>query len=261
MCNEMNREMAADVLREQFEAEERDGFGRLSVIPDTQVWRFLHYYRTLDAAEAVRLKVALALRGAARFVPSDAQVYRSQPPDPALGRCNDATQRLGTEWKFNSLKLLKMTAGWVRSKHPRAKAEMRHVHVPDEIIQWIEGMDTCKAPELRKLVKLALHSRFGLKAENNGGGVWIYKHPANSQPFSVEIDYGGTWGQQLRYEIHIESPLVSRSVRGVRYESLMGIGGGDWDFITTGNADQSIAALCDLIDHTVRLVDRVFAKG
>ena len=257
----MNQEVVAAMLREEFEKEERNGFPLFSLTPDTCVWRFLHYYRTLDPATAARLKLALAGRGAAWFVPPNTQSLGSQTSDPTLERCHAATQRLYAEWKFNSLKLLKMTVGWVRSEHPRAKAAMQHVHVPEEVVQWIEGLTTCKAPELRKLVKLALQARFGLKPENSGGGVWLYKHPANSQPFSVEIDYGGTWGQQLRYEIQIDDAQLPLRFRGVRYESLLGVGGGDWDFITTGNADQTVALLCDLIEHTVDLVRRVSAKG
>lgn len=254
----MNLEVVAATLREEFEREEQSAFACLSRIPDTLTARFLEHYRTLDSSEATRLKAALAVHGAGWFAPPEARLSL-RTIDPALERCHKVTQSLCADWKFNSLKLLKMTIGWVRSEHPRAKAEMKNVHVPDEIIRWVEGLTTCKAPELRKLVKLAFQSRFGLKPKDCGGSVWVYKHPVNSQPFSVEIDYGGTWGQQLRYEIHIDGLTIPRGLQGTRYESLMGVSGGDWDFITTGNADQSVALLCDLIRHTVDLVKRILA--
>jgi hypothetical protein len=257
----VNREVVVAVLRQEFEREEQANFARLAKIPDTLTSRFLEYYRTLETSEADRLKSALARRGAEWFLPSDPPPLGLRELDPALERCLDATQRLAVEWRFNSLKLLKMTVGWVRSEHPRAKAEMQHVHIPAETIRWVEGLTTCKAAELRKLVKLAFHSRFGLKPENDGGGVWRYRHPTNSQPFHVEIDYGGTWGQQLRYGIHIENPLLPRRLQGMQYETLLGAGGGDWDFITTGNADQSLALLCDLIQDTVDLANRVLTIG
>src|SRR5688500_12390256 len=100
----MNRELVAAALRDEFEREEQSGFARLSKVPDTLILRFLEHYRTLDPGEAALLKAALALRGAAWFLPPDPHLLGLQTLDPVLERCHNAMQRLGAEWRFNSLK-------------------------------------------------------------------------------------------------------------------------------------------------------------
>ena len=249
----MNPAGAIALFRQAFEQEERGAFDRLARIPDTHVRRFLHAYRQLAPEETERVKSALATRAAKRLYPDDITVTSAETD--ALETLREQVIR-ESDWQFIPLKTLKMSAGFCQSKHPKVQAQLQGYQMPERVLGWVNGLTTCKAAELRKLVKFSFQRRFGLKAENEGGGVWAYRRAEGNGPFEVEIDYGGTWGQQLRYWVHVNEPRFGGWVRRVNYESLIGVGVGDWDFITEGQADQCIALLTDLVDETVKLVRR-----
>jgi hypothetical protein len=161
------------------------------------------------------------------------------------------------DWQFMSLKLLKMAAGMSRSDHPAMKRQMNGCRMPKDVLGWIDGLTTCKATELRKLVKRACASRFGFVAENLGGGNWVYHRADGRGQFEIEIDYGGTWGQQLRYSVFLGERRAGTPPRGLRFECLLGAGSGDWDFITESTADQDIALLLDLVEYVVNIPARL----
>jgi len=164
---------------------------------------------------------------------------------------------MGADWQFTPLKLLKMSASMSRSEHPTVKKQMEGFQMPEDVLRWLDGLTTCKATELRKLVKRAFSSRFGFKAENLGGGNWVYHRPDGSCPFEVEIDYGGTFGQQLRYSVRIGKRKPGGPLGGLILENMMGAGSGDWDFITESTADRDIALLVDLVEYAAGIPTRL----
>jgi hypothetical protein len=266
----VNEQAAIAFVRAEFEREEQTGFARLAKIPDTHVWRFLRYFRGLKADEAAALKAALARRGCRLLWQHARPLTFREEQDAAFNALRAGIGRV-RDFRLESLKMLKMAVGLSQSDDPRAKAQMKHVVIPPDIIEWVNGLTTCKATTMRKLVKVALKSRFGLKSGNEGGGEWAYRDPGGQGKLEVQIDYGGTWGQQLRYTVSLHEPSMAPSpppsffpylsipgwVRGLNYERILGVGSGDWDFMTEGNADQSIALLTDLIEDTARIARTV----
>lgn len=256
----MHPETVIAFLSEKFEAEERTGFARLSKVPETHVWQFLEYYRGLGQEEAHLLKQWKAKRAAAFFIAQPFTTLVTESEALAYNRCGNALACMG-DYRFMSLKLLKMAVGYCRSEHPRVKAQLQAFQMPEEVVKWVDGFSTCKAPELRRLVKAAFQSRFGLRPEKQGGGVWLYRRPEASSPFEVEIDYGGTWGQQLRYWVHVHEPRLNTTFKRLTYESLLGAGVGDWDFITEAGADQAVALLTDLVAEVAGIPAQLAARA
>lgn len=248
----MRPEDAAEFLPREFEREERNGFARAGRIPDTHLWKFLAHYRRLTPQDAAVLKRALAKHRARQFLQDPNAPQLNEEEDAAFRNLQQGMALL-SEWKWISIKLLKMHAGSCQSPHAWVRAQVRGFEMPPEILSWINSLTTCKAATMRKLVKVAFGSRFGLEPENEGGGVWVYRDPDRQMRFEVEIDYGGTWGQQLRYQVRLVRPADGKIRLAANYEILLGMGIGDWDFITEGNADQSIALLTDLVEDTVRI--------
>ncbi len=257
----MQAETIIIFLSTKFDAEEQTGFTRLSKVPNTSVWRFLHYFRGLRTEEVRVLKRFLAKRAAGLFASLPVTVPPATEAEAlAYQRCQKAIAGMG-EYRFMSLKLLKMAVGYCRSDHPVAKTQLHGFQMPREVVKWVDGLSACKALELRRLVKAAFQTQFGLRPENHGGGVWLYRRPKGDFPFEVEVDYGGRWGQQLRYCVHVHEPRLGITFRRLTFENLLGVGGGDWDFITEAQASQMVELLTDLVEEVSEiprhLVDRV----
>jgi hypothetical protein len=255
----MDTESVAAFLKAEFESEEKARFPRLSRVPDTRVRRFLHYYRSLMPSDTELLKSIIAKRACHFFAPAE---HPFQPADAeflAMEQMAAAFNLKGGDWQFIPLKELKLAAGMTRSQHPAMKTQMQGFEVPENILDWIDGLTTCKAADLRKLVKQAFKARFGFAAEHLGGGNWVYCRPREENSFQVAIDYGGTMGQQLRYSVYHKKRSQGESPSQLCFESLLGAGLGDWDFITEATADQDIALLADLVEHVVDIPRRLAA--
>jgi hypothetical protein len=256
----METSVASAFFKREFEGEEESGFPRLSRVPDTAVRRFLHYFRGLSKDDAEALKCAIAKRAVSLFGLVAHPIPLTAAETLAVEHQRRALAQMG-DWQFTSLKVLKMAAGMSRSEHPAVKRQMNGFEMPDDVLRWLDGLTTCKAAELRKLVKQAFASRFALTAENHGGGNWIYHQAGSADSFAVEIDYGGTWGQQLRYSVYLRRRRAGEPPSHLRFESLLGAGLGDWDFMAESSADQDVALLVDLVEYIVGLPQRLARAG
>lgn len=247
-------------LRGEFDSEERAGFSRLGRIPDTTVRRFLHYYRRLSKSDAELLKSALAKSASPLFTRADYPVRLTHEESLALEQKARAFTLMG-DWQFMALKNLKLAVGMSRSQNPAMKGQMQGFHIPEDVLAWADGLTTCKAPELRKLVKHAFAARFGFEAVHVGGGNWHYGRADGEGPCEVAIDYGGRSGQQLRYSVYLAKRRPSDPPSQTCFESALGAGFGDWDFITEATAAQDIALLTDLVDYVAGIPGRLAQKG
>lgn len=74
--------------------------------------------------------------------------------------------------------------------------------------------------------------------EDHGGGTWWYQSAGRA--IALEVDFGGSYGQQLRYQLF--NPWIKR----LSLELLWCVGIGDWNFIRRGNLEKSMEALCEV---------------
>lgn len=260
----MKPEVIASFFSCEFEKEEASGFKRLGRVPDTRVKKFLDYFRSLRKRDADVLKLAISKRASMHycvsigFSPQALQAQLGSEETRAWDKLLSELALMG-DWKYLSLKLLKMAAGMRRSDNPEVRRQADGFYMPDDVLSWVDGLIACKATELRKLVKLAFHSRFGLAPRNLGGGYWLYSRTDEAGGFNVDVDYGGIVGQQLRYSVNLRDSQTQRQAGGLRFELLLGAGIGDWDFITEGTVDQDVALLTDLVGYTASIPDRLEA--
>jgi hypothetical protein len=231
--------------------EARTGYPRLSLIPDTRVRKFLHCFRALDADESRHVRGALSKDAAAGYCGTRSPATDLLEEEAgALARLRNAASGL-PEFRFLSLKILKMWAGAQQSENPGMKAQMKGNELPEDVVAWVSTLTTAKATELRKLAKSVFLSRFGLRPEKWDGGVWRYRKDGGA--FEIELDFGGSWGQQMRYTVLVNDPASPYGSKRLTFEGLLGIGAGDWDFISAQDAERSVVVLADLIDEVVRI--------
>ena len=164
--------------------------------------RFLHYFRSLTQSEAELLKSAIAKRASGFFVPMGHPIDHTNAESVALEQKARALAQMA-DWQFTSLKLLKMAAGMSRSEHPVMKRQMSGFQMPEDVLRWLDGLATCKATELRKLVKQAFASRFGFAAENLGGGGDVPRAAASAAlPWAIIVqplrEPGGARPRRIR---------------------------------------------------------------
>jgi hypothetical protein len=252
----METEAAIAFLRAEFDREERGGFPRLARVPDTNVRRFLHYFRGLAKSDAELLKSAIA-KYACRFIaPSGYGVRLADLETLALERKARAFTMIGY-WRFMALKNLKLAAGMSRSEHPGMKKQMLGFQMPADVLGRVDGLTACKASELRKLVKHAFAVHFGFVAESIGGGNWVYRRADGEESFEVAIDYGARFGQQLGYSVQLSKRGPGDPPSQLCFEAILGAGFGNWNFITEATATQDIALLVELVEHVVRFAARL----
>lgn len=204
-------------------------------IPDTSVMNFYRGLSLLDDSqrgEVVEIAIAYVnQRIEAILNPTISS--RPTRPDPLQD-----VEDLGTshsEAKDISIKLLKQLVGAMKSAKPGAKRMLGDCPADPGLIEYADTLETIDTGEIRKTLKVFLADQFGLQPQNEGGGIWKYR--SDESAVGLEINYGGTWGQQLRYRI------LYPSAKGEVLESLWGVGVGDWDYLHRGNFESSIAAL------------------
>jgi hypothetical protein len=71
----------------------------------------------------------------------------------------------------------------------------------------------------------------------------------------MSIDWGGQYAQ-LRYGLTLET-AAGKLRLSRRFEGAIGVGHGDWDFLTEENAVESIALLGELIEDVAQWPSRL----
>ena len=119
----------------------------------------------------------------------------------------------------------------------------------------IRAIKPVKAPEIRRVVKLALSQLFAPIDITHAGSDWRYEGLYQGREICVAIDYGGY--AQLRYEVSIRDKERRIKLEGLSYEVIMGLSFAAWDCLEQSNLDQSIALFKDLIAYCVELPGRL----
>jgi len=238
------------------DADAASGYALLRRIPSTRTWKVLDYVSTLERAERDAFFNAFVSNGLFLLYPDrDPSLHAYQSGDPAYRRFIDAMPQL-FDWKYADVRLLRGILGDLRSKAPSPE----FANVPAHVIQRAEAIQPTNAAAIRREVKSVLTKRFGAKAENRGGGNWLYPGGYAGRPFQVRIDYGGR-SDQLRYELFFDDVSTGIRARRLSYEGLIGLGDGHWDFVTADNLSESVVLLADLIQELVVIPQKVPSTG
>jgi hypothetical protein len=74
------------------------------------------------------------------------------------------------------------------------------------------------------------------------------------------IDYGGRV-DQLRYYVQLSDASTGLKTKTLNFETLLGLGFGQWDFVTADSQLENVRLLCELIQELVLIPDRLAAFG
>jgi hypothetical protein len=253
--------MVADQEIERFirglldrEAESR--YARARRIPSTYTWKVADCLSSLQPVERDELFEVLATRGSFALR-RDRDV--SQGPDwrqsASFRRFTDTLLWM-CDWKYMGLRMLKAIAQDFRADPTYGAFR----DTPSDVIERAEATKPAKAPAIRKLVGTFLAERFGAAAEQFGEGEWYYHGRVRERPVTVFIDYCNNT-HQLRYDLTFADAETGVRAERFAYEAMLGIGFGWRDFITAENLHDSIVLLCDLIEESVTIPDKLRGRS
>ncbi len=255
---QLKREALVEFVRREFLAEQESGFRRLKQVPDTDVIRFCDEF-PLWSAERQSHFVELAAQSSAYGLANEVL-----PPE-----IHEKWQQM-TSWKTNKgvrylgvLNLAQLAKepdgldGWLKLSGATGLA----LTPPEELLADLRSLKPATTASLKKLVLREFASRFDATARDLGDGFVEYHGKYEDEPVAVRIRYlSKLGGAQLEYRVRLV-PLDPTGI-GYRwaYESLLRVGHGMWNYLTTENAGRSIALLGDLVESVVKVPGQLQAS-
>jgi hypothetical protein len=236
-------------FRSEFNQARRSGFDFMRKTPDTTVWRKIRVYNEVDdttresfcdfAARRATLQHAWIV-GLPRFEIDMNQfeavvVYeRSIFNDPDLA-------------SVSMLRMLRMFPS----------PEGVPYEQPDKLWKLAHSTVDVKTPEIKRAVKQALGA-FAVsrprKILSTGGTAYPCVHDGTA--FEVRLH----WNRhtQLGYRVHIPA-LGGGEDDSVSYETSVGLGYGEWDFLTADNLAESMNHFVEVVRRSLALPKRILA--
>ena len=238
-------------VRSAIDAEAANEFWILRRVPNTRAWKTVDYILRLPARRRSSLYDDFACVAMDCFLPTrqtKLHPYRAGSEE-YRAYCDGVVGFVG--WQFEPVRFLRAAVS-ARRDDPMATFGMS-----DAMLKQVQEMRTTKAPEMRKTIKRIFAQRFGARAENQGGGDWQYVGEWEGRGFAVRIDYGHRFGTQLEYEVKFSDPATGLTASRLSYESFLGMGFGNWDYLTADNLEDAAVLLADLIEGLVSIPDRL----
>jgi hypothetical protein len=239
-------------VRGLIDREAENGWTRLRRVPSTYTWKMIDYVSALPDARRGSLFDAFAANALHAFEPG-------RPPGLHAYQSGHVEYRAMVEalprmpgFDYLDARMLRAILGDLRSANPSPQFQS----FPPDVIARAEAIRPTSAGEIRKAVKQVFGERFGAKPEDRKGGNWRYAGEHAGRPFTAHIDYGGR-GDQLRYHVAFDDERLGLHVRAVHFEGLIGMGHGQWDFVTADNLAESIALLADFVAELVTIPSRL----
>jgi hypothetical protein len=242
--------------RNEFLEEARKDFFTLRRIPSARTCKLLCYYAGLDSVQRESFSDAVASRAAMNLITSANLAEGFTESDSPL-KGNTAWKHW-TDWnvangrRFPSVPELRSHAAQVtmdRTKEDSAEPDA-------ELGRLNTSVRGVTADELRKHVRLTFQELFSAKAINRGGGWWLYEGNLRNSAISVSVNYAGRHAQ-LRYDVTVTPDSQCAKLEKMSYESALGIGGGDWDFIVEDNIDDAMRLLAEFVIYVTTLPQRL----
>jgi hypothetical protein len=231
--------------------EAETAFARLRRVPSTYTWRCVEHLQTLAPPRQEKFFDDIADR---------APVFLGLEPPPTKWQSPEMAkfydEVLQSPSQHISARLLRGMAAAKRTDGPQGLFS----NLSDALVRQADSIRPTTASRIRKDVERELEEHFGATAHNLGGGSWIYKGRHSGRPFSVMIDYGGRV-DQLRYYVQLSDASTGLKTRTLNYETLLGLGFGQWDFVTADSQLENVRLLRELIQELVLIPDELVAFG
>jgi hypothetical protein len=186
-----------DFFLGEIDAEERDGFPRLSRVPDSQVAAKLADYRSLNNDERRAFRDCCAHWACACY----GFVLNAAPIDHTRHPFFPRWKAAGSDVVFRMGHSVPMLRAAVQQYKVDARRGVRSC-VSEEDFKIASSIRSVKAPELRKRVKAALRPLGYQRIDELG----YYRCRSNDREFLVHVDYGAS--------------SISQGITGAVYTSL-----------------------------------------
>lgn len=243
------------LIRSVLDAEIASDYRSIRRVPSTYTWKILDYVSALESGERDSLLEAFAANGVFLLSPDrDPKLHAYQSGHSAYRRFVEAMPKL-FGWKYADVRFLRGILGDLRSKNPSPE----FANVPSEVIQRAESIRPTKATEIRREIKNMFAQQFKAKAENRQGGNWRYSCEYQGRLFQVNIDYAGRTAQ-LRYHLSFDDISTGIRARQLSYEGLLGLGHGEWDFVTADNLSESVLLLVELVQQLATIPEKLRSR-
>jgi hypothetical protein len=238
-------------VRALIQKETTQDFPRLRRVPSTYTWRCLDHLQTIGRSRREQLFDHIAER---------APVHLGLQPPPAKWQSPETARFYDEVLQKPSphipARLLRGMVASMRTDGPQGYFSS----LPESVIRRADTIHPTTASKIRGDVKSEFGQHFGATGQNLGGGNWLYTGESRGRPFSVLVDYGGR-GDQLRYFVQFSDAVTGLKTKTLSYEGLLGMGFGQWDFVTADSQLEDIKLLCELIGELVAIPDQLAAFG
>lgn len=245
-------------LQTEFAIEQRAGFPVLKRVPDTQVIRFLDHFDGLDQPAQSALTAIL-------FEWSSFLFMDVPPPNPMWKQFQQATafpERRGGR-RYTGVKLL---AGLAKDNSHNGLAECFRtmgieglaLEPPLCLVDDTDALVPIGIPSLRRKVNAAFSRLFAPKLTDLSSETWRYEGALDGCQIRVDIRYSGRMGRpQLAYDVQVRGKGRQIVSPYLCFESVFGVGFGNWDYLTKENADRSVELLSEFVNWFARLPERL----
>jgi hypothetical protein len=131
-------------------------------------------------------------------------------------------------------------------------------HPAEHLARGIDDLVPVKIPSLRRLVKAEFTKRFATTAEDIGSESWRYQGTLGPSSVDVWIRYSAKMGRpQLAYQVRVKQGETTLTPPNLCFESVLGAGFGNRDYLTQDNAERSVDLLGELVEYVARLPERL----
>ena len=256
------------IVRGYMQTEADAGYPLLRRIPSTHAIACFDYLESISPREREEFLDAHARVAALGFVLTPAaqqEILQLVNSDAEIAKYRNAKQQgpLAMGLRYQSIRMAKAILNDAQSVAMMRQTRSTLGYVPrdDAPVPLVNDSDIrnlhpARAPQLKKLAKPLLQDFLSATEEKMPGGTMKYQGALDGTSVTVRIDYAGR-DVQMIYSVSIPDPERKVVVIGRTYESLFGISGSGWDYITEENAEMSIGLLPELIRRLVDLRSEV----
>jgi hypothetical protein len=129
------------------------------------------------------------------------------------------------------------------------------------VLDSINGVDTPKAPALRKALFPLLTTRFGSKPVKVLGSEYsLSLGQASGVAASLWLDFG-RMARGIAWEVGLDLDNVPRHLRAASYEGLLGVGLNYWNVLRTDTVEADLTLLVERVARTLEILQGVDWQG
>jgi hypothetical protein len=245
-------------VRHLIDAEFASGFAFARRIPSTETWQTLAYLDALDGGERDGLFDVLAERGSAGFGSAYSPERQQELVRRPAYQCYTSGRTQASAWKYADPSFLRSILDDYRhvAQNEGVLPPRLDFGRPPEEVEYAVPPVTATSPDVRREFKRAFGERFGARPVNVGSGTWNYLGTYDGRPFTLSLDFGGSF-HKLRYGICPGQLPPKQSVVGMTWEGMLGYGLGHWNFVCQHNLAASVVLMGDIVEKSVRMIAKI----